>query len=637
MSYRAARLSWWWLSLLVVLLASSLSAAQTSSGVSPSSAPPPPGPSLITSLAEQIAGFFPKVDGDVLEVQGDQVTFGVGKRDGVQPGLELSLYRQGRELRHPKTGQVLGFTEEALGTMRVVQTFEAYSIARLAQGAKAAAGDRARVSAAVVSITLVPLVDGVNRTIVETATQDLVETLNKTGRFRAVVGDQIALALAQEQISPEQFLRGERMNLVAERFKVDSVLAVHFKTVDRKPFMDVRLFRPPQPDSVLTSAFYVPATIKRSSDEARFSGNAGKGSAPGQQRVKPRSLLSKLLSGDWEPTTYSTGESTIPLKEVAKFPFPVRFMDVAVSPKDGIARVVVSDGAKIYQYRLVNQAFEPDWTYSVPTFGYVTSIQLADLDGDGVFEVVVNRYMYSSTRTVGMIGFILEQTSGRPRVWVDNIGDIMLAVDDTGAGIKKTLWTQRFSSEAFFTMGQAEHVVVKEGKLVSLGPVRVADTFRPTGAAFSNVNGKTAARTLSYIDAYQRLRITNGQEELWRSTSAVGGGGMKLEVPQYRLGPRNDKSVFVYTEPTPVPIDLDGDGIDEILVPQNQNDGMLAVIYKGPAGYRLQSVSSGFEGTITAFGAVPGDSPTLVAAVVRFTNIMKTEGETQIIITLPTD
>ena len=76
---------------------------------------------------------------------------------------------------------------------------------------------------------------------------------------------------------------------------------------------------------------------------------------------------------------------------------------------------------------------------------------------------------------------------------------------------------------------------------------------------------------------------------------------------------------------------------DEILVPQNQTAGMLAVVYKGPAGYRLQSVNSGFEGTITAFGAVPGDTPVLVAAVVRYTGTLTAEGETQIIITLPTD
>ena len=87
-------------------------------------------------------------------------------------------------------------------------------------------------------------------------------------------------------------------------------------------------------------------------------------------------------------------------------------------------------------------------------------------------------------------------------------------------------------------------------------------------------------------------------------------------------------------EPMPLAVDLDGDGVEEIIVPQNQVEGHLAVVFRGPAGYRLQSINSGFEGTITGLGAIPGeDPPTLIVAVVRFSNFAKTAGETQIIMT----
>jgi hypothetical protein len=599
------------------------------------SAPQAPPPSLITALAEQVVRLFPQLDGDVIEVQGGAVTLSLGKRDGLAPGIELELYRPGRELRHPRTGQVLGRTEQALGRLKVTESFEAYSVGKLLPGAAAAAGDRARVSASHVPLTIVALIDNVSRTVAEAATQELVESLAKTGRFRVLLGDQIAAMLAQEKVTPAEFLRGDRNRLIADRFKTEQVLAVNFTTVERRPFMDVRLFTLPQREALLTTAFYVPTSVRRSADQAKFSGGGGK--VPGQQRVKERSLLVKLLSGDWEPTSYSTGESSIPLKEVAKVPFVVRFMDVAVSPKDGIPRVLVSDGTVIYQYRLVNQVFEPEWTFAVPAFGTVFSVQFADLDADGVFEVVVNRYHVSATRSLGMVGFILEQKSGRPRTWVDNVGEIMLAVDDTGAGAKRTLWIQKFSPEKFFSVGRAERASVKDGKLVTLGAVRVPDSFRATGAIFSNINGKAGARTLTFIDAHQRLRVTTGEEELWRSSSAVGGGGIKLEVSQVSESPGRAHSTFVYTEPMPLAVDLDGDGIEEILVPQNQSEGMLAVIYKGPTGFRVQSINSGFEGTITALGAVPGETPTLIASVVRYRNAMRSEGETQIIITLPTD
>ena len=48
----------------------------------------------------------------------------------------------------------------------------------------------------------------------------------------------------------------------------------------------------------------------------------------------------------------------------------------------------------------------------------------------------------------------------------------------------------------------------------------------------------------------------------------------------------------------------------------------------------IQSINSGFEGTITALGAIPGENPpTLIAAVVRFTTFLKGAAETQIIMT----
>ena len=94
------------------------------------------------------------------------------------------------------------------------------------------------------------------------------------------------------------------------------------------------------------------------------------------------------------------------------------------------------------------------------------------------------------------------------------------------------------------------------------------------------------------------------------------------------------RSTFVNFEPVPVAVDLDGDGIEEVIVPQNHLPGYIAVVFRGPAGYRFQSVNSGFEGTITALGAIPGDNPpTILASVVRF-DMLLGSGETQIIMTL---
>ena len=53
---------------------------------------------------------------------------------------------------------------------------------------------------------------------------------------------------------------------------------------------------------------------------------------------------------------------------------------------------------------------------------------------------------------------------------------------------------------------------------------------------------------------------------------------------------------FFKMEPNPLSVDLDGDGIQEVLVPVNDEEaGRVAVVYRGPAGFRMQIVQSGFD------------------------------------------
>ena len=200
-------------------------------------------------------------------------------------------------------------------------------------------------------------------------------------------------------------------------------------------------------------------------------------------------------------------------------------------------------------------------------------------------------------------------------------------------GIKKALWLSPFNESTFFKKGDVMKATIRGNKLVTDTRVRVPSMFRATGATLSNIAGK-GSRTLAFVDDQSRMRIALDSEELFRSAALVGGGATTLMVKTQIE--RGGRSYPHKPEPYPLAVDLDGDGVDEIVVPQNQFPGRLAVIFKGPGGYRFQTVNSGFEGTISALGAIPsedGTTPRLVVAVVRFTNMFNTVGETQIILT----
>jgi hypothetical protein len=586
------------------------------------------GPASLGVLVDQVLGLFPKVDGDIVEANGGAVTVSVGRKDGLVSGIELSVYREGRELRHPRTGALLGRTEQAVGRVLVEQVFEAYATGRVTHGTDVRAGDRARVSAGKIPLTVVPLVEGVKDGLAEAAVQELVDGLTRTGRFSVAMGDPLAVTLLQQGLQRQDILEGKGLAKVAERFKVEHALVVHVKSVQKKPFMDVRLFAFPGSSTLMTAGMFVPPSV-RPAPKGDFSASGGRGN----QTARPQqSLLARLLTGELDSGSYSTGEGSIPLKEVAKFPFVVVSLDVAVAPSDRVPRMAITDGQKVYLYRVVEQTLEPEWTWPGDASASVFAVQLADLDGDGGLEVVVNRY--HPNPSILLKSAILTTRGGKPAVLVGDIPQVLLAMDVTGEGVKKTLWGQDFVQAGFFKKGQGDRMVLRNGTLAADGRVRLPGTFRATGATMANSGGKSALRTLAFIDEHNRLRIATEDVEIWRSSSAVGGGVAKLVVDtQVERGGRS----YVYlAEPNPLAIDLDGDGVEEIVVVQNQVPGRMAVVFKGPAGYRFQSVNSGFEGTITGLGAIPGEpTPSLVVAVTRYYGLLTNTGDTQIIMTIP--
>jgi hypothetical protein len=607
---------------LVTLLAvAALAEAQTAPGAG--------APGSIGVLVDQVLARFPKVDCDVVEVQDKTVTLSIGKKDDLTPGIELSLYREGRELRHPRTGVVLGRAEQAVGRLVVEQVFEAYSTGRITQGTDVRPGDRARVSAGKIHLTVVPLVEGVKDALAEAAVQSLVEGLSHTGRFQVASGDGIAATLIQEGLQRQEILEGKGLAKHAASAKLENALVVHIKSVQKRPFMDVRLFAFPGGSQILTTGLFVPPSV-RPVVRGDFSGSDR--GRPNQTARPQQSLLSRLLTGELDAGAYSTGEGSIPLKEVAKFPFVVMSLDVAVAPGDKVARMVLTDGNKVYLYKIIERVLEPEWTWPGNSVASVFGVQLADLDGDGVLEVVVNRY--HPNPGILLNSLILGTKNGKPVTLAKDINQILLAIDTTGEGVKRTLWAQDFVQAGFWKKGQIDRVMLKDGALATEARVPVPGSFRATGATMSNIAGKSGLRVLSFVDEHNRLRLSTDTEELWRSSSVVGQGAAKLAVDT--MIERGGRTYIYVTEPNPISIDLDGDGVEEIVVPQNQVPGRLAVVFKGPAGYRFQSVNSGFEGTITGLGAIPGDPiPSLVVAVTRFYGMLTTAGDTQIIMTIP--
>src|SRR4029450_7505807 len=94
----------------------------------------------------------------------------------------------------------------------IQQVFEAYSTGTTSAGTEARAGDKARVSAGKIALTVMSVVDvGVKPDLVEAVVQELGETLNRTGRFQVGMGDAITVWLQQQGVGRQDLLDGKNL------------------------------------------------------------------------------------------------------------------------------------------------------------------------------------------------------------------------------------------------------------------------------------------------------------------------------------------------------------------------------------------------------------------------------------------
>ncbi|MBI2461191.1 MAG: hypothetical protein HYV61_06840 [Candidatus Rokubacteria bacterium] len=236
------------------------------------------------------------------------------------------------------------------------------------------------------------------------------------------------------------------------------------------------------------------------------------------------------------------------------------------------------------------------------------------LEGPDRLAVAVNR----SLPGVGPASLILAAPPAPVRPLVDGIPAILLAVDEDGDGVKETLWGQG-SEAGRLAAGRVVRYRYQEGRLTPEGAVEVPAGFRATGAVLASLT-KGGGRELVYIDADRRLVVARGRIELWRSPVRVGGGGPGVEAPEPNLFAR----------------DLDGDGVEEVLVPRNLAAGQgftageVVILRRQEDELTLETLGPQFDGVVSGVAVLGRTPPSLLVAVAKRADPRGGGGESRI-------
>ena len=196
--------------------------------------------------AARLVQAFPIVQGSVVGIDGDRILIDLGSRQKVYQGMELQVYREGEDVKHPVSGQILGKRDRRLGLLRVVEVKEGFSEATAIsrqEGSTITAGDLVRVSHDRLVVAL-PTIDAgeVKGANVSSLTKDVAIALAKTGRFIVIEEHLIRATLMGEKPSrSESFTDPSTLKVLSERARAQLLALGKLSATDQGLFLDLQV------------------------------------------------------------------------------------------------------------------------------------------------------------------------------------------------------------------------------------------------------------------------------------------------------------------------------------------------------------------------------------------------------------
>ncbi|MBI3015811.1 MAG: VCBS repeat-containing protein [Candidatus Tectomicrobia bacterium] len=465
----------------------------------------------VDRVAGKIREAFPVVRGAVVSWQENRVILDVARKDGVQPGTQVTLTREGAEFKHPLTGVVLGRYEETLGTLQVVEVQDQYSIAvpkEMKPGTVPKVGDKVRISAELVKLAVAPVsapegqnVDG------EALGRALGESLKGTGRFEVTDSDRFHTWLLERGIDPSQVLTDKNLQQIVRQYGIDYLVTGSVRKVQERWALEVSVVsvstkEPKLVENALLSD--VPTRLAGRSVRDRLSGARA-------ARINPQFLLRDRARG----VVGSQG-----LLRSAPIEHAVRGIDVGDVDGDGKNEIVAigSDVMTIYRWndkKLVEVA-----TYKGGSGSSFLNVGVADLNGNGVEEIFVTNLRNNLLRSI-----VLGYRGGALKVVQNDIHRYLRVVKLPGA--KPELWAQAQGSTSPFD-GKITRYRWEGKKYVEGDPVELPKDFPALGISIYgflplDLDGDGKLKYIM-VDNNDRLRVYSQDGELlWRSTEHYGG------------------------------------------------------------------------------------------------------------------
>ncbi|MBI3989989.1 MAG: VCBS repeat-containing protein [candidate division NC10 bacterium] len=474
---------------------------------------------VVYEAARRLAEGFPKVEGFIVGVDGTKVLIDLGTKDGVYPGMELQVFREGEKYAHPITGQPLGTLDKGLGIVRVVQVRDRYSVAeviRRVEGVELVPGDRARVSGARLLVAL-PVVDPstVKEVNPKSFTKDLALALAKTGRFEVIEDRQLRASMMGEGIAMENLATPSALKALAEKLKVNLLVLGKLTTVGEDISLDLDVI------STLTGNRLLLVTTRVGALEPRPAAMPNPGSPA--EASAPAPVLPEAPSpvpADPLPPGVFRADFDIPLRAVA------------IADVDGDRRedLIFASADRLFVYTFTGQGFRLIWQQEAGPGASIIGLDAADINGNGRAELFVTNFLGDR-----LSSFVLEMTKKgqMERLW-EKV-NLFFRVLPLGEGGAKQLYGQPFGVRSPFDQSIHRYSWGRKGifgylkgkQYVQGPPLGVPRGFSLYGLTLADLNGDGREEILA-VETGDTFKVYDLNGRLLHETSDGIGGSDTL-------------------------------------------------------------------------------------------------------------
>ena len=345
----------------------------------------------------------------------------------------------------------------------------------------------------------------------------------------------------------------------------------------------------------------------------------------------------KVKKGKYGLSTTEAGKAILTrYRQMAEVSLVVKGMDVGDLDNDGIVEMVFTDGEKIFVYQMTERGLKYSYRYHFDKWGSIVNIMVGDITGDRKDEILVNTFKETED---GFSSFVIAKRKGKYKIIADNIPFVMGFLGGKSVADKGVYFVgQGFAEEVLFS-NTVSRLKFNNGEVLSTGKFSVPMGFTLPGAVYDDINNDRI-KELCFINKQNFLEIYQGEKRLWVSDERLAGS---LHDVQYEVGTER----MSYTEKrqisAPLRIyDLDGDGVKEILLSDNEsgmstsfgeygflNKGYVKMVRNSGSGFVVQKVTGVIGGPVQGIQIVKDEL--ICAMVKRGDDLLKLSGNTYLL------